>query len=244
MADSPRIGPPDSQFPTTCWSLVARARADDPAVRSAVAELCGRYWYPLYAFARRAGAAAPEAEDLTQGFFTHFLEHGGYARADPARGRFRTFLLGCFRNYWSNLDRAARAGKRGGGRPALPLDAAAAAARYAGEPADPADPERLYLRRWALTTIDEAFAALEAEYAAAGRALLFDRLRGCLLGEGEGTYAVVGLELGMTAEAVRQAAARLRARFGAALRARVGGLVADPADVDAEVRDLIAAVAG
>ena len=167
-----------------------------------------------------------------------------YARADPARGRFRTFLLGCFRNYWSNLDRAARAGKRGGGRTAVPLDTAAAAARYAGEPADPADPERLYLRRWALTAIDEAFAAVGAEYAAAGRAVLFDRLRGGLLGDPEGTYAVVGLEFGMTAAAVRQAAARLRARFGAALRALVGGLVTDPTDVAAEVRDLIAAVGG
>jgi RNA polymerase sigma-70 factor (ECF subfamily) len=188
--------------------------------------------------------AAPAAEDLTQGFFAHFLEHAVYARADPARGRFRTFLLGCFRHYWSNLDRADRAGKRGGGRAVVPLDAAGADARYAGEPADPADPERLYLRRWALTAIDEAFAAVGAEYAAAGRAVLFDRLRACLPGGGEGTYAIVGAEFGMTAAAVRQAAARLRARFGAALRALVGGLVADPADVDAEVRDLIAAVGG
>ena len=243
MADSPRTGPPDLQFPTTSWGLVARARADDPAVRAAVAELCERYWYPLYAFARRAGASAPEAEDLTQGFFAHFLEHGGYAQADPARGRFRTFLLGCFRNYRANRDRDARADKRGGGRPVLSLDTTAADARYATEPADPADPERLYLRRWALTAIDEAFAALKDEYAAAGRGVLFDRLRTCLLGDGDATLAFVAMELGMTPAAVRQAAARLRARFGAALRAQVGGLVADPADVDAEVRDLIAAVA-
>lgn len=244
MPDSPRTGPPDLQFPSTCWNFIVRARADDPAARSAVAELCTRYWYPLYAFARRAGAAGPEAEDLTQGFFAHFLEHAVYAQADPARGRFRTFLLGCFRNYRANRDRAARAGKRGGGRAVLALDPARADARYAGEPADPADPERLFLRRWALTAIDGAFAAVAAEYAAAGRDVLFDRLRGGLLGEADETYAFVGLELGMTAAAVRQAAARLRARFAAALRAQVGELVADPADVDAEVRDLIAAVAG
>ena len=243
MPDSPRTRPPDVQFPTTCWSFVVRARADDPTARAAVAELCIRYWYPLYAFARRGGASAPEAEDLVQGFFAHFLEHAVYARADPARGRVRTFRLECFQNYRANRDRAARAAKRGGGRAVLPLDPGRADARYAGEPADPADPERLFLRRWALTAIDEAFAEVEAEYTGADRAVLFDRLRGNLLGEAEETYAFVGLELGMTAAAVRQAAARLRARFGAALRAQVGGLVADPADVDAEVRDLIAAVA-
>jgi RNA polymerase sigma factor (sigma-70 family) len=237
----PDAAPPDARFPTTSWALVARAGTDGGP---AVAELCRRYWYPLYAFARRAGAPAPEAEDLTQGFFAHFLEGAVYARADPARGRFRTFLLRCFRNYQANVHRAARAQKQGGGAAVVPLDPADAEARYRREPAEPADPERLYLRRWALTLIDEAFATLQAEYTAAGRGGLFDRLRAGLLGDPGGTYAAVGRELGMSADAVKQAAARLRARFGQALRSLVGGVVADPADVDAEVRDLMAALAG
>src|SRR5262245_58246903 len=176
MAGDPQAAHADERFPTTSWGLVARAGGGDVAARAAIAELCGRYWYPLYAFARRGGAAPPDAEDLTQGFFAHFLEDAVYEKADPARGRFRTFLLRCFRHYQANVRRAAQTVKRGSGSPALPLDLTDAEVRYQREPADPADPERLYLRRWALTAIDEAFVALEAEYAAAGRGVLFDRL--------------------------------------------------------------------
>jgi RNA polymerase sigma factor (sigma-70 family) len=237
----PDAAPPDARFPTTSWALVARAGTDGGP---AVAELCRRYWYPLYAFARRAGSQPPEAEDLTQGFFAHFLEGAVYARADPARGRFRTFLLRCFRNYQSNVYRAARARKQAGGVAVVLLNPAEAEARYRREPAEPADPERLYLRRWALTLIDEAFATLEGEYAAAGKGALFDRLRAGLLGDEGGTYAAAGTALGMSADAVKQAAARLRARFGQTLRALVGGVVADPDEVDTEVRDLMAALAG
>src|SRR5215218_10534128 len=106
---------PDAGFPTTSWAVVARAGANDPAAAAALAELCRRYWYPLYAFARRSGAGADEADDLTQGFFAHFLADALYAKADPARGRFRSFLLGCFCHYRANDRRAARAVKRGGG---------------------------------------------------------------------------------------------------------------------------------
>ncbi|HEX3147175.1 MAG TPA: sigma factor [Gemmataceae bacterium] len=243
MADSSEPIGRDSQFPTTQWSVVARAGVDNGSARAAVAELCREYWYPLYAFARRSGATAAEAEDLTQGFFTHFLEDAVYSQADPARGRFRTFLLRCFRNYQSNHRRADRAKKRGGGAAVVALDSARADAAYKREPVDPADPERLYFRRWALTVIDDVFVALGAEFVAAGRGPLFDRLKSSLLGDGDGTYARIGSDFDMTEDAVKQTASRLRARFGNILRVHIGALVVRPEEVDDEIRDLMAAVA-
>src|SRR5262245_45769943 len=126
MADAPH----QTQFPSTSWGLIARAGVEDETARAALADLCRRYWYPLYAFARRDGAAAEEAEDLIQGFFAHFLERAVYGKADPTRGQFRSFLLGCFRNYRANNRRSARARKRGGGALGVSFDPAAAEARY------------------------------------------------------------------------------------------------------------------
>lgn len=244
MGESPNALPRDPNFPATSWGLVARAGQADSVARAALAELYRKYWYPLYVFARRGGAGVSEAEDLTQGFFTHLLSHPVTASADRTRGRFRTYLLQCFKNYRAKISEAENALKRGGAARIVALDFAGVDSRYEHEPADPADPERLYLRRWALTLIDEAFAELEAEYAAADRWILFDRLKGGLLGDRDATYALIGNDIGMTADAVKQAASRLRTRFGQKLRSLVGALVADDSEIDDEIRDLLAALAG
>ena len=70
------VGGEAGQFHTTRWTLVlASARDQSQAGRAALAALCQIYWYPLYAFARRRGYSPPDAQDLTQGFFLHILEH-------------------------------------------------------------------------------------------------------------------------------------------------------------------------
>jgi len=237
-------GPSGTDFPSSQWSLIARAGAADRAeARAALADLCRRYWYPVYAFVRRQTRTLADAEDLTQGFFTRILETALIAEADPTRGRFRGFLLTCCRNYLANDRRAKRAKKKGGGALVLDLDFGSAATRYALEPADPVDPEALFRRRWALTLLEEVFAALEAEYRAAGQGEVFARLRPCLVRHSEKVpYAEVATAVGMSEPAVRKAAQRLRDRFRAELRRRVGQTVAEPCEVDDEIRDLFAAV--
>jgi RNA polymerase sigma-70 factor (ECF subfamily) len=235
---------PASVFPSSHWSLIARAGAADRLqARGALADLCRRYWYPVYAFVRRQTRSAADAEDLTQGFFTHVLASDVIARADPHRGRFRTFLVSCCRKYLATERRAKRTKKRGGGVVVLDLDFSSAATRYAREPADPADAESLFRRRWALTLLDDVFAALEAEYRGAGQEPVFAHLRPCLVQHGErAPYAEVARAVGMTVPAVRKAAQRLRDRFRAELRRRVAETVAEPGEVDDEIRDLFAAV--
>src|SRR5689334_11373587 len=89
-----------SSFPSSHWSLITRAGGSDPEqARLALAELCRRYWYPIYAFVRRRLGSVHNAEDATQGFFAHLLKGNVLAAADPGRGRFRTYLLACCKHY-------------------------------------------------------------------------------------------------------------------------------------------------
>lgn len=238
----PPSGPGD--FATTRWSLVLSAgRKSSPSAQAALAELCRRYWYPLYVFARRSVANVEDARDLTQEFFVRLLEKKTLAHADPQRGRFRSFLLTSLKHFLSNEWDKAKRHKRGGGRSTISLDFAARDAELAFEPAHNCTPERLFERHWALTLLDQVLGALRAEYAAADKEELFECLKGSLAAQASAaTYASTAARLGMTAGAVKAAAHRLRKRYRELLRAEVAQTVAEPADVEDELRDLFAAL--
>src|SRR3954463_13709826 len=163
---------------TTHWSGVpAAAGGASPEGERALATLCKTYWYPLYAFVRRQGHAAHEAEDLTQEFFARILEKQYLDGVGPEKGRFRTFLLVCLRRFLANEWDRRRALKRGGGKAALSIDFADADARYRLEPSHDITPERLFDRRWALTLLEQVLAGLAEEMKRAGKDELFDALR-------------------------------------------------------------------
>src|SRR5512147_2735928 len=114
-----------AQFARTHWSAVLRAGDQDSrAATDALEELCRVYWYPLYAFARRRGCIPADAEDLTQSFFARLLQRDFVARADPAKGRFRTFLLTLFKRFLANEWKRQHTAKRGGLQPVLSIDSA------------------------------------------------------------------------------------------------------------------------
>jgi RNA polymerase sigma-70 factor (ECF subfamily) len=232
--------PPTASFHTTRWSLVLAGATAPPAERRAALEdLARTYWYPLYAFARRRGAGADEAAEHTQGFFALLLERGDLARADPERGRFRAFLLTAFRHHVAHERERERAAKRGGGTAPLSLDARAADARFRAEPADGLTPERLYERAWVRELLARTFERLRLEQVRIGRELLFARLRPALAVEDDAPrLAAVAAELGMTENAVKVAAHRLRRRFGELLREEVAGTLSDPAEIEAELAAL------
>ena len=240
--DSP--GPPAGRFHTTRWGDVLAAR--DPAgpeARAALAALCRAYWYPLYAYVRRKGYPRQQAEDLTQGFFADGLARHFLRTADPHRGRFRSFLLASFENYLKNEHQRQQRVKRGGRVRTVAIDPGDAEARYHREPAHVATAVRLYDRRWALTVLDRALDRLELRMAERGQGPLFERLKAALLGDSDAVgYAQVAAELGLTEGAVKVAAHRLRERLGALIREEVAGTVADPAQVDEEIRDLFSAL--
>jgi RNA polymerase sigma-70 factor (ECF subfamily) len=231
-----------SSFATTHWSMIVRAgETGTPGGQAALEELCRIYWTPLYWFARRRGLAPADAEDLTQGFLADLLARGAVAQADAARGRFRTFLLASFGNFHSHERARAASLKRGGGCEFVSLQEAES--RLQAEPASTDSPEKVFDRKWAVSLLEQAVAAVGREYAAVGKGPLFNALKTVLWGgHGTASYADIARELGSTEGAIKMAAHRLRRRFRETLRSEVAKTVLDPADVEDEMRHLLAAV--
>jgi RNA polymerase sigma factor (sigma-70 family) len=251
-SSEPAAAPPSSEaggchaaFVTTHWSVVLTAqRSDTTRAQAALARLCQAYWYPLYAYVRRRGYAAHDAQDLTQEFFARLLEQNWLAQADRERGRFRTFLLAALSHFLANEWDKARAQKRGGAVQFVPLQLDSAETRYGQEPADPLTPEQCFERRWALALLDEVLNVLRKEHAAMGTVEMFDVLKPCLVGDRQALpYAALAAKLGMTEGAVKVAVHRLRQRYRQLLREEIANTVANPAEVDEEMHHLFAVLA-
>ncbi len=242
MKDSPAPGP--RSFATTHWSLVVAAKPDEASqtnARNALEDLCRAYWYPLYAFVRNRGYSTNDAEDLTQSFFARIIETGGFAAADPEKGRFRSYLLGAMKHFLANEWHRARAQKRGGGVTFLDLDGLDPEARYALEPAQSTDLDAGFDREWAQQSIARAMEELRVESEAGGKAKLFEALKGSLIGE-EPARSETAARLEMTEGAVKVGVHRLRKRYRELLRAEIADTVNDPSDIGDEMRHLVAAL--
>ena len=209
-----------------------------------MAELCARYWYPLYAYVRRKGCEPEEAEDLTQGFFARMLEHNGLAAARADKGRFRTFLLSSLQHFMCNEWARERAQKRGGRIRIVPIDVPGAEVRYSHEPVNGNSPESIFERRWAIAVLEQALAALRAQYSAAGKEVLFDTLKVFLMREGTTTVpqSEIAATLGLSEGAVKVAVHRLRQRFRAAMEQAIADTVSSPEEVEEEIRALFRAL--
>jgi RNA polymerase sigma factor (sigma-70 family) len=232
-------------FATTRWSLVVSAgqRASAES-EQALAELCQRYWYPLYAYVRRRVGDAEQARDLAQEFFVRLLEKNVLAAAQPERGRFRAFLLTACRHFLANERARDGALKRGGGRTPLRLDFAQGDSRYHLEPADRWTPERLYERQWTLTLLERVLDGLRAEQHAEGKGETFERLKTFLAGTPPGaSQAEAAHSVGLTEGAFKVALYRLRRRYRDLVRAEVAQTLDAGADVDEEIRAMFQGLA-
>ena len=245
MTPGTRVPTParDEPFLTTRWSLVLAAGAERPDSASALSELCETYWYPLYAYVRRRGYSADDAQDLTQSFFARLLEKNAVGVADPSRGRFRAFLLGSLKHFLANEWNRARAQKRGGGQLVLSIDYRAADQRFGDDPPDDLTPESAFERSWALEVLDHALERLDDQYRRRGKQRIFAELRDTLVaGASPPSYKEVAERLSMTEGAVKVAVHRLRQGFREALRREIAQTVEGADELDAELRDLIAAL--
>lgn len=238
------VEPAGGRFVTTRWAVVAAAGDSSPAeAHEALAALCQTYWPPLYSYLRRHGHDREQAQDLVQGFFVRLLERRDVRTADPARGRFRSFLLTALKRYVINEHERATSLKRGGPQLPLSLDFETAERRDALEPRTDDTPERVFDRRWAAITLDRAMQRLRAESHDSGKGVMVDTLLPYLTETSElPPYSAVAGGLGLTEGAVKVAVHRLRQRFGAVLRLEIADTVLAREDVDDEVRELIRAV--
>jgi RNA polymerase sigma factor (sigma-70 family) len=229
-------------FAATRWTMVLSAVGQGNRTGSrALAELCQCYWRPLYAYLRWQGFNVEEAEDLTQEFFARLLDHNGLATVDPGKGKFRSFLLASLKHFLANERDRARALKRGGGLPPIPLDALSAEKRRQIEPTDDLSPDKAFERQWALTVLDQALSRLRTEFSMAGKEALFEELKGFLTGDGRAdAHTAVGGRCGMSEGAVKVAVHRLRRRYRDLLREEIAQTVGNPEEVDDEIRNLFA----
>ena len=237
--------PGHGKFATTRWSVVIAAAADTSSsgAGEALATLCETYWFPLYGYLRNRGHDAEDAQDLTQAFFARLLEKHVISQADPARGRFRSFLLASLKHFAANERERSSAGKRGGGIPAISLGVADAEGRYQLEASSSETPDRIFDRHWASTLLARALSRLEADTLEAGKRQLFEALKIYLTGDQqELTYAETATRLGMSEGAVKVAVHRLRRKFRDLVRDEIAQTVAAPEDVDDELRHLWSAV--
>jgi RNA polymerase sigma factor (sigma-70 family) len=201
--------------------------------------------HPLYIFARRRGHSPDDAQDLTQSFFLHVVEHRALTRVDRLKGKFRSFLLGSFRNHISDAGDRARRLKRGGDKEFVQLDAEEAEERYRLEPVEFLTPEKMFDARWAMTVLGEALKQLRQEYALHGKTSTFEALKAFLDPNNSiapPSYDEVADRLEVTTGAVKTLIHRLRKRYTALLREEVGRTVSDPAEIDEEIHALCEAL--
>lgn len=246
MRQSMAEGTNAGAFVSTHWSVVLAVRqADSNAAAAALDQLCRNYWYPLYAFARRQGHSPEDARDLTQEFFAQLLARKGLESASPERGRFRSFLLGSFKNLLVNEWKKDNRQKRGGGAEIFSLDELDAERCYRLEPQDNATPEILYDRHWAQTLLGRVLERLEAECDGDGpdRMRRFEVLKVFLLEEkGTMPLADAAEKLGLSVIATKGVVHRLRQRYRDIFREEIAHTVARPEDVEDEIRHLFHAL--
>ena len=234
----------ESSFASTRWTVVHQAADSQTASQhalSALSELCQIYWRPVYVFLRSHGIPQHDAEDLTQGFFADLIESRAYARADPKKGRFRSFLLGTLKHFVAHAREHDHAQKRGGPKMPVQLDEAAISeAEIFASQCNHWSADGVFEREWAASLARQALDRLRQEYELGGKGALFEALKSRLSAGEAGAipYEELANRLGRTAVHLRVDVTRLRARYRAILREEVGGTVIDPRDVDEELRFL------
>ena len=233
-----------SAFDRTHWSVVLSARNGSAEEATAAMEcLCRTYWWPLYAFVRRRGYQAHDAQDLTQEFFTHLLAKDFLRTVDRSKGTFRSFLLASLNNFIAKDWRRASAQKRGGQFTFISTDAEFADQQYLQVQATNLSPEQLFDKQWATTLLNQALSRLQEEFVAAGKGARFEALKIFLPGERvSGSYVEVAARLETTEGALKMAVSRMRERYGELLLAEIANTVSSPTEAEEELRALFAAL--
>jgi RNA polymerase sigma-70 factor (ECF subfamily) len=243
---SPQTSSP-ARFEATRWSVVlASAKTQAPGAKEALAELCRTYWQPLYAFARRRGHDHHRAQDMIQSFFLSLIESKSLARADPLKGKFRSYLLAALQNHMLSELSRSNAQKRGGGVQLISIDENDVESKFAAAHlSNQAPAEDVFEREWAVAAVEAAMSQLEAEFVRRRKQSIFLALKPYLIGEQPaGTYEQTSLALGQSVGAVRTGVHRLRQDFRTHLRREVAKTVESPDQIDEEMRHLRTVLGG
>lgn len=221
-----------SSFHATRWTLVRRAQGRGEEARVALSELCAIYYDPVLQFIRRFSGDEAKAQDLAHAFFEELLGREAIGAADPAKGRFRSYLSAAVKHFVYRQRERASAMKRGSGEADLALD-------EAPEQGTPPDWDLDFDRAWAIALIRRALESLESEMEVAGKSAQFETLRPWLDGGAAGDASVAGQMLGLSPTALKVAIHRLRERFRQKIRDEIAATTSDAGDAADEFRHLV-----
>ena len=199
------------------------------------------YWPALYAWLRREGHSAADAEDLVQSFLARFLARNDFAQAQVERGRFRSYLLGGLRHYVISEVRRDGAAKRGGGGAQLSLDELRAEEIASNALPPDLSAQQAFDRRWLMAILAEALRRLEEDYAAAGQLERFRALQPWLTTDPpDGSYDLLAEELGVARPTIATWVSRLRARYRDLVQGQIRETVSSQEELEREMRELLA----
>ncbi len=236
------ISPADSAFHSTRWTLVLRSRGDAPEARTALSELCEVYWAPVFRFLRSEGRNDDDSRELAQEFFARLLTRGSFDGADPAKGRFRSYLLGALKHFLAERRRNEGREKRGGGAVVESLDATTHDTAPGLQVADAsaAMNDRHFDREWAFAVMDRSLKTVQEDFEQAGKAAHFEVLKPWLVGDTDNLSQVdAAARLSITTGAVKVMIHRLRKTFRTAVETEIAQTVPDTAEIGEELRYLI-----
>lgn len=199
-----------------------------------------RYWLPLYSSGRRQGLSNQDAEDATQEFLSGMIDGKLLDSADPTKGRFRNYLLTAWKRFLIDQYRKQNSERRGGQVVTLALDFEAGEKHWLALQSREPDPDRIFMRSWASSLLDEAKHRLRNDYVRRNRQTLFDALQPWLThSPSAADYAELGSNLNSSTSTVKVALHRLRTRFGTLLREVVAETVDEPTEIDREISELL-----
>jgi len=243
-SSTPRAG----RFLTTCWTEVIAARGDSTESREALGQLCDHYYQPVIAYLRHAGHSAnEEARELAHDFFADLLKGHRLDHLERERGRFRSYLLGALKHFLSHHRARRDAEKRGGKAASFSLNETGVEQREGAALADAhaLPPDDCFDRQWAVTVLDRALSAVEADCERQGRNGYFQHLAPWLTGEaGHGDQLALAKQFGIPANTLKSTISRLRSRFRKAVKTEIARTLNDPGDIDNEMAALFAALGG
>lgn len=223
--------------------MLSAKQGEPNEVGIALEKLCRTYWWPLYAFVRRRGYAAHDAQDLTQEFFARLLAKDTLRAVDRSKGKFRSFLLAALEHFLANEWRRSKTQKRGGKFTFVSIDDDSAEQPYHQVPASNLSPEQVFEQQWAMTLFDQTLSRLRDEFVATGKEMQFETIKIFLTGEKQAAaYLEMATKLGTTEAALKMAVSRMRHRYREILRTEIANTVSSPDEVDEELRSLRAAL--
>jgi RNA polymerase sigma factor (sigma-70 family) len=225
-----------AKFQETHWSVILQFKRGAEDAEAAIEYFANAYRRPIYSFIRNRGFSPEDAEDFTQGFMLEIIERDALRKANPEKGRFRSYLLAALKNFLANEWDKRSTQKRGGHYQFISFDDPDAEAFHSEWAASSSHPEKLFDRIWALSLVEQARTRLREEYQEEGRLAFCEALFPMMLcEESDASYADLSIKLGQAEGSLRNAVSKLRARYGKLIRRLIRNTVPEDSDIEKEL---------